>query len=53
MTFDPLKTNSGKFAQYRLKIQKVIELFDFEPLMQHPLYKQRKPESCIFSGLLK
>ena len=39
MTFNHLKTNSIKFAHYRLKIRKVIELYDFQSLMQHPLYK--------------
>ena len=37
MTFNPIKTNSIMFAQYRLKIRKIIELFDFQSLMQHPL----------------
>ena len=31
------KTNSTKFTHYRLKIRKVIEFFDFQSLMQHPL----------------
>ena len=37
MTFNYLKTNSTKFAHYRLKIRKVIEFCDFQSLMQHPL----------------
>ena len=32
-----LKTNSTQFAQYKLKIQNVIEFFDFQSLMQNPL----------------
>ena len=37
MTFNHLKTNSTKFAYSRLNIRKVIEFFDFQSLMQHPL----------------
>ena len=32
-----LKTNFTKFAHHRLQIRKVIEFFDFQFLMQHPL----------------
>ena len=38
MTFNHLKTNSTKLAHYRLKLRKVIELFEFQSLMQHPLF---------------
>ena len=38
MTFNHIKTNSAKFAHYRSEIRKVIEFFDFQSLMQHPLY---------------
>ena len=39
MAFNHLRTNSTKFAHYRLKIRKVTEFFDFQSLMQHPLYE--------------
>ena len=38
MTLNHLKTDSTKLAHYRLKIWKVIEFFDFQSLMQHPLF---------------
>ena len=39
MTLNYLKTNSTKLAHYRLKVQKVIEFFDFQSSVQHPLCK--------------
>ena len=41
MTFNHLKTNRTKLAHYILKIRKVIEFFDFQSLMQHPLYNKK------------
>ena len=37
MTFNDLKTNCTRFANYRLKTRKVIELFNFQSLLQHSL----------------
>ena len=38
ITFNYLKTNSTKLAHYRLEIRKVIELFYFLFLTQHPIF---------------
>ena len=49
--FNHLKTNSTKLAHYILKIQNVIEYFDFQSLMQHPLYVVWKSH-LVFSDIL-
>ena len=41
MTFDHLKTNSTTLAHYRIKIRKVIELFEFQSLTQQPLWAEK------------
>ena len=46
MTFNNLKTNCTKLAHYKLKIRKVIELFDFQTLMQYPLWRPREDQLC-------
>ena len=38
----------AKSAQYRLKIRKVIEFYDFQSLMQYPLVVQKK----IIAGVI-
>ena len=45
LTLNHLKTNSTKLAHYRLKIQKVIEFFYFQSLIQHP-FNQAASTRC-------
>ena len=52
MTLNQLKTNSAKFAHYRPKIQKVIEVFEFWSLKQHPLYQVKKNKQLMNTMLL-
>ena len=47
MTFNHLKSNFTKFAHNKLKIRKVIEFFDFESLMQHPLCEMVKRREVV------
>ena len=53
--FNHRKTDSAKFAHCGLKLRKVIEFFDFQSLMQHPLLsKTAKFPShfCLLGGIL-